>query len=193
MAHEVTLICSAERSETVGANTAASLFLPLFRMQLLLRAWFHAPLMLKILSADLSEKQHIHHVACLQLWETSFHLQATAMLSAAGNQAEKRVVTSLWSEASTDSDVHAPSLPPPWKQFSQHFLQERQSARSMVSRSLLHLFLLPAPSLLDDLFWRWNCCLRFPHQGLNIHARQWSAVLDTDKRTEYDRNQQKDT
>lgn len=50
-----------------------------------------------------------------------------------------------------------------------------------------------ASFLLDDL-WRWNYCLRFPHEALqNIHTGQWSAALDTDKRVEYNRHQQKGT
>lgn len=99
-----------------------------------------------LLSGDLSKEQHIHHVAHLQHRATSRPAFCPAFCSRYG--AEERAVSSSRSEAATDGDV------PALEWLLQHFLQERRSARSVISHSLLHLPLLPALSLLDGLFWR---------------------------------------
>lgn len=169
MAHEVTLI--GECGEKWNCRSEyCCLIHPLFRVQLSWRAWFCTSHKLNVLSYLLTaDLQRTYHVAHLQ------HRSSSKPQPHFLQQAIRQ--RSLWSEASTDQDVHAP-LPLLWNN-QESFLQERQSDRSMVSYSLLHSFLLPVPSLAEDLFVRWKCCLRFLHQALNTRMKQISTVVDT--------------
>lgn len=144
MAHEVTLISKCgEKWNSQSLYCCLSLSFP-FQSATVMKGLIPHSFKVKAfgLHSACRPDQGAAHTPCCSS-AASFHLQATAPLPAAGNWAEQRDVTSLWSKVSTDGDVHAP-LPPLWNSsYSTSYRKDSLPGQWSPVASCIYSFFLP--------------------------------------------------